>query len=94
MMKLPWVSIVCVLALSAFSPIYTAHDDQKKTDDEFTNIYGQAQSSQFKVVASTPNLTDLKDGEVVIFSTGAVKLMFRNGQDIYAVTVSCVTIRR
>lgn len=86
--------LILALFLCAFSPIYSSHDNQGKIDSELKNIYDQAQSEQFRVVTATPNLTDLKDREVVIFSSGAIKLMLRSGQDIYVVSVSCITIRR
>lgn len=80
--------------LCAFSPVYQAHDNQQKTDGEFVNLYDQAQAEQFRVVTSTPILSDLKDSEVVIFSSGTSKLMWRAGQEVYAVQGSCVTVRR
>ena len=52
----------------------------------------------FENTTSVVNLEVLekhfKDGEVVIFSSGAVKLMWRDNLEIYAVTGSCVTVRR
>lgn len=82
------------LALCAFTPLTTQHDTTKKTDDEFVNVYYAGQPKQFRVVESTPILSELQDNEVVIFSSGAVKLMWRDAQEIYAVTGSCVTVRR
>lgn len=89
-----WLWLLPILGLCGFSPIYQAHDNQRKVDDEFVNVYGQAQPDQFKVFNTTPNLTQLKDGEAVIFSCSTVKMMFRSGQEIFAVGVSCITVRR
>ena len=86
--------LLCGLFLMAFTPITAGHDDQDKTDREFKNIYETGQGRNFTVLNSTPNLNDIEDGEVVIVSsTSYTKLMFRMGQEIYAVNVSCVTVR-
>ena len=87
--------LLLILALCAFGPIYRGHDEQLKTDDEFTNIYQQAQSKNFRVYTATPNLSDIQDGEVVIVSTTSyAKIMFRQNQEVYSINVSCVTVRR
>lgn len=72
----------------------TKHDSQAQVDSEFKTVYDQAQPKQFRNVTSTPILADMQDGEVVTFSSGVVKIMFRVGQEIFAVGVSCVTVRR
>jgi hypothetical protein len=82
------------LLLLAFKPIQEVYDKPEKIKDEFDNLEQDAQSEQFDVWKTTPNLTDLKDGQIVIFSSGAIKLMWRNRNDIYAVQGSCITIRR
>lgn len=89
-----YLILILALPLCAMSPIYKIHDNSRKVDDEFTNVYGQTQAEQFRTVQSTPILSEMKDFEVVIVSSGAVKLMFRVGQEIYAVSGSCVTVRR
>lgn len=86
--------IILSLFLCAFSPIYSQHDTKEKVDNEFKNGYDQMQPRQFTVVTSTPNLSDFRDGEMVIFSSGAVKVMVRVGQEIYTVGISCITVRR
>lgn len=88
------IPIFCILILCGFGPIYQSHDSQEKVDTEFVNLYDQAQSEQFRVVVATPNLNDLKDGEFVIMNSSTTKVMFRIGQEIYSVNVSCVTVRR
>ena len=94
MRKVAFLIPVGIGLLCAFSPVYNTHDSPTRIDDEFTNLYDQAQAEQFRVVFATPNLNDLKDNEVVIVSSGAIKMMFRVGQEIYSVNVSCVTVRR
>ncbi len=90
-----WLIPIFILVFCGFTQIYSRHDTQDKVDNEILNIYDQAQSQQFRVVMATPNLTELRDNEVVVFSTGTlVRLMFRAGQEIYSVSVSCVTVRR
>ena len=77
------------------TPIYDQHDSQEKVDEELRNIYYAAQSNQFTIFTDTPTPTDLKDGEIVIYSSGTVqKLIWRDGEDIYAVQGSCITVRR
>lgn len=78
----------------AFAPIYTKHDEENKTNDEFINIYNQAQPRQFRVVTATPIVSDLQDGEVVIVSSGTIRLMLRSNIEIYSINLSCVTVRR
>ena len=93
--------LIFVVFLCAFTPVANKHDTQDKTDSEFVNIYQQAQSKNFKVVSATPSLNDLQDGEIVIVSSitnnpgqSYTKLMFRSGQEIFSVNLSCVTVRR
>ena len=62
--------------------------------EEFQNVFLNVQPKKFKVVNSTPILSNLKDKEVVVFSSGTSKLMWRDNQEIYAVSGSCVTVIR
>ena len=83
------------LGLMAFTPIFSTHEDSKKTDQEFRNLENTVQDQQFSIRNSTPVLSELKDGQIVIFSSGTVnKLLFRSNQEIYAVNASCITVRR
>lgn len=86
--------LIASLALCGLSPLNVQHDSQKKVDDEFVQAYNGLQSKRFRVVTTTPNYSDLEDGEMVIYSSGALKIMFRSGVDIYAVNFSCITVRR
>lgn len=58
--------------LCAMAPIHSVHNEPRKVDEEFTQLYKQAQPEQFRVVSSTPLLSELKDSEVVIFSSGEI----------------------
>lgn len=88
-----WI-LALALGLCAFAPIYTTHETTQKVDEEFQNGYAQSQPNQFRVYVGTPNLNEMKDGEVIISSAGLVRLMFRQGQEIYTVNFSCITVRR
>ena len=85
--------ILCFL-LMAFKPIHQIYDTPDKINEEFQNVEDDLQSQQYRVFSSTPNLSELKDGQIVIFSSGAIKIMFRQNNDIYSVNASCITIRR
>lgn len=79
----------------AFSPLYVAHDSQDKVDAEIKNIATSAQDKNFIVFNSTPNLSDLIDGQIVLYSSGTLnQIMWRFNQEIFAIRGSCVTIRR
>ncbi len=86
--------VLLALPLLGLSPVSNSFKEEQQIKDEFDNIYQNVQGKQFRVVTSTPALTELQDHEVVIFSSGAVKLMLRDNQDIYSVNVSCITLRR
>lgn len=87
--------LIASLCLCGLTPIYVSHDEQKKTDDEFIGLYDGVQSRQFRIVTTTPNLTDFRDGEMMVFtSTNQAKVMMRVGNEIYLVNFSCITVRR
>lgn len=86
--------LVLAMFLMAFSPVYTIHDSSDKVDTEIKQIANDVQDKSFDIDSSTPNLSDFKDGQFVIFKSTAVKIMFRAGNEIYAVQASCVTVRR
>ncbi len=89
------IFVLMALCLMGFTPIYTEHDTTEKIDREIENIEQSVQSKQFTVLQSTPNLSQLRDGEIALVSSGTVtRLMFREGQEIYSVNFSCVTVRR
>lgn len=88
-----WYIFFIVPFLTAFSPRYETYDFNK-VSDEFRNVEEDVQSQEFQVYTTTPNLTDLKNGQIVIFSSGAIKLMWRENNDIYTIQGSCITIRR
>lgn len=86
--------LLIILVLCAFTPFYEVYDTKEKISDEFKNVENDVQSKQFTIYKTTPNLSDLTNGQIVIFSSGAIKLMLRENNDIYAVQFSCITIRR
>lgn len=92
-MSLIW--FILAMLLCAFSPIVNEHRTPAQVDGEFTNLYDQAQPKQFRVVNSTPAFAEFKDGEVIVFSSNTVnKILWRSGEEIYAVIGSCITVRR
>ena len=86
-------TLLLIPFLFGFSRIHLRYDDPKVAE-EFVNAENSLQDRQFRVVTTTPALADLRDGEFVIFSSTAVKILIRQGQEIYAVQVSCITVRR
>lgn len=86
--------LILIPFLMAFTPLYNEHESQVKVDAEFKNVAVKVQDKSFAIVNSTPNLTDFQDGEFRIFQATVTKIMFRAGQEIYAVTVSCITVKR
>ena len=88
-----WLLLIPLLC--AWTPVFTNHDTTDKVDIEFSGQENDVQSKQHTIVTSTPSLKDLKDGEIVIISSGAYTgLMFRSNQEVWAVSVSCITTRR
>lgn len=91
-MKWYWL---LAIGLMGFSPLYSVYDSPEKVSSEIKNMENDLQSQQFNIVQSTPNLQEMKDGQIVIVSSGTYnKIMWRSGIDIYAVNGSCVTVRR
>ena len=79
----------------AFTPVFTVHDTTAKVDQEIKNLENAVQNKEFTIKSSTPNLSDLRDGEFVIVSSGTfTKVMFRRNQEIYSINVSCITVTR
>lgn len=90
-------ALICVawLMLCGFAPLHNKYDSEGNINEEFRAVYNEAQSLNFKVFVGTPSLKDLQDNECVVVSSGSfVRFMFRNNQEIYSVTPSCVTVRR
>lgn len=87
--------LILSFGLMAFAPIFQDYKDAKNIKDEFANVEATLQDQQFEVRNTTPNLRDMKDGQIVIVSSMTyTKIMFRQNQEIYSINVSCVTIRR
>ncbi len=91
---MPGISVLILTVLVGFTPIHNNYNEEQKINDEFRNVEQNLQPKEFRVVSTTPTLDDMKDHEVVIFSSGIIRIMFRENQDIYSVTPSCVTVFR
>lgn len=75
----------------AVTPIHNIHDEAKKVDDEFRNVFYGFQPIQFTLFSTTPNVTDLQDRQMVIFSSGGVvSLQLRLGTTNYQVRFSTI----
>ena len=97
MRHLIWLGLIVLSVgiIYAYTPIYTEHKDLKQVDTEFSNIEESVQGNQFTVYNATPILSELRDREVVIVSSmGWTALMIRVYDDIYAIKLSCTTVRR
>lgn len=87
--------ILPLLLLIGFTPIYDKYDNFEKVTDEVKNMEIQVQDKQFRVLDSTPTLTDLEDHEIVVVSSnGWTAIMLRDNIDIFKIDVSCVTVNR
>lgn len=84
-----WTILILLMASTSFAvtPIFNDYKDPFNTFQEFRNYSDNAQDKMFTQVTSTPNYTDLKDGEIVIYVStpmGAnVNLMLRVGTTLY-----------
>ena len=88
-MKLLWILFFSFFLVGA-TPIYNRHENENQVDEEFRNIYLHFQPKQFTVVGSTPSSTDFQNAELVIFSTGAVKLMLTIDTTVYQLIFSSI----
>lgn len=84
-----WTILICLFSgpLFAVTPIFNDYKEPSNTFQEFRNFADNAQDKQFTQVTSTPNFTDLKDGEMVIYVSTPmgqnVNLMLRAGATMY-----------
>lgn len=74
--------------LNAITPVRSGYKSEEDIAPEFENIFENAQDQQFRVFKTTPNTVDLKDGEMVIYSSGTTNLMLRVGTTVYMVKIS------
>lgn len=92
-MRKIWIFLV--LPLFGFTRIHTDYIDPRNTQDEFSNLENTVQDQENIVFVSTPNLSDVKDKQIFLISSGTYNSFgWRYNQEIYAVSGSCVTIRR
>ena len=76
-------------SLWALQPIANDYDDPINTFNEIRNITDNAQDKSFTMVTSSPTLLDLRDGEMVVYSSGIytsagnVHLVLRVGTTLY-----------
>lgn len=88
MKKLLFFLVLVPTNLFAWSQTNQTYRDEKTIRREFNNIYLNAQSKQFTVFKTTPNLNDLQDGQIVLVSSTNKGLAWRDGQTVYFQTSS------
>ena len=89
-----FISALGLISLLALTPINNDFKKEAAIYDEFQNLYLNVQPRQYRVISATPSLNSIQNREVVIFSSGSRKIMFREGQDIFSISASCVTVIR
>ena len=87
--------ILLCLFLCAFTPLKPKHDTMEQVDEEFRNVEHSVQDKKFTIITTTPTLGTMRDGEFkILYSSGVTSILLRNGNDLYSVKVSCVTVWR
>lgn len=90
-----WLWILSLPLILGFTRIHWDYERPEYVREEFSNLETNVQDQSFTVFTGTPTLSDLKDGQIVIVSSGTFnKLMYRIGQEVFSVDVSCVTYIR
>ena len=90
LVKILWIVFISFFTMGLV-PIYDRHDSQEKIDEEFRNIYLNAQSRKFTFVTSTPTSLDMQEGELIVFSSGVIKLILFDGTTTYQVIFSSIS---
>ena len=69
--------------LCAFSRERFSYNNPNDVYYEFQNVYKNAQPKNFKIMTTTPTLSQLENGEVVILKSNPDSLIFREGQKLH-----------
>ena len=89
-----WIILPLAL-MGMYTPSFNNHKDLGQVDTEFNNIENTLQSQDFNVSQTTPALSSMRDHQIMIISSGAFSsLMWRDGNELWQVKGSCVTVRR
>lgn len=88
MKKLLFLIMFIPSSLFAWSQTNQTYRDEKTIRREFNNIYLNAQSKQFEIFKTTPNLNQLQDGQIVLVSSTNKGIAWRDGQTVYFQTAS------
>lgn len=82
-----WGWLLLALPLMGASPIYNDYGSQESIYGEMRNIYDSLQGKQFSQYSSTPNLTDMQDGEIAVYMStptpAVTALILRSGTTLY-----------
>lgn len=82
-----WLLLVVSVAYAA-SPQQGTYDSEIKIRMEFDNVYNSLQDRSFKIFRSTPAISEMRNGEIVIYSSGSTKFMVRVDTQIFNVSFS------
>ena len=63
------------LACPAYSiqRVHSEYGDEQKVKDEFDNMFRNAQDERFRIMSATPTVAEMKEGQIVVVSTGTEK---------------------
>lgn len=72
-----FLAIICIVYWLAqlgyaITRRYPKYDSEEIIENEFSNVAQNAQDKQFVIVNSTPVLSDMREGEFFVYSTGTV----------------------
>lgn len=94
LVTLIWILCATVHLLSV-TPSVQTYNTPDQIAAEVKNVTDNCQDKQFTVYVATPNLRDLRDGEIILVASGTYNaVIYRVGQDIYKVVPSCITVTR
>ena len=82
-----FLSCLGFIFLISATPINNRYDKEEQIFNEFTNVFKNMQS-KIRVFTSTPNLTDIGDGELVLVSSTTKSMMFRFDEKVWNVKFS------
>lgn len=87
-MKWGLLVIFTTMNLWAVTPIMNDYNSQESVFGEMRNITDNAQDQSFTIVTTTPNVTDMREGQIFIYASTQpakdVSLMLRIGTTVYS----------
>lgn len=80
--------LACCFFLLGASPVREVYNKPVDIKAEFTNAYYALQDKQFTIINSTPNVTEMREGEIILFSSNSVKFLIRISTTIYQIELT------